>query len=308
MSLWGNLDASNNVPKQTDTVGNPGGNTPQVTSNGQVYYANTQIDAYAQETAVGIFGVSAGEQANTLASSNERQDDASSATNLSAKRGVPQHAGWVLRKVGTGPLLQVDANAHAQHMNTFVTLSDGSGIAGSGASQGNVQIKVNSTFAVTEVVVNDGGNYANTPTITINEGPIKTITANAGAVGVNSTLIIGQGGSGGVLGPGNGSGDHGNVRAQVSISVNATGYILPGFITITNPGLYASAPNVNANNQLIGGTSNAVFTVTLGDSNTVLTIPEPGGMGGRAGRTQTETLVAMGSMTGDTAAKNVYEG
>ena len=31
-------------------------------------------------------------------------------------------------------------------------------------------------------------------------------------------------------------------------------------------------------------------------------------MGGRAGRTQTETLVAMGSMTGDTAAKNVYEG
>ena len=36
MSLWGNLDAQNNAPKQTDTTGY-GGNTPQVTGNGQVY-------------------------------------------------------------------------------------------------------------------------------------------------------------------------------------------------------------------------------------------------------------------------------
>ena len=56
MALWGNLDAQNNAPKQSDTTGY-GGNTPQVTSNGQVYYANTQIDAFIEKAAIGIFGV-----------------------------------------------------------------------------------------------------------------------------------------------------------------------------------------------------------------------------------------------------------
>ena len=45
MSLWGNLDAQNNAPKQTDTTGY-GGDTPQVTGNGQVYYANTAVGDY----------------------------------------------------------------------------------------------------------------------------------------------------------------------------------------------------------------------------------------------------------------------
>jgi hypothetical protein len=58
MSLWGNLDASNNAPKQTDTTGY-GGDTPQVTSNGQVYFANTAIGAYIDQAAIGVFGVTA---------------------------------------------------------------------------------------------------------------------------------------------------------------------------------------------------------------------------------------------------------
>ena len=45
MSLWGNLDAANNAPKHSAMAGY-GGNTPQVTGNGQVYFANTKINAF----------------------------------------------------------------------------------------------------------------------------------------------------------------------------------------------------------------------------------------------------------------------
>lgn len=182
MSLWGNLDAANNAPKQTDTTGY-GGDTPQVTANGQVYYSNTAINAFIENNAIGIFGVDTTEQA--------------AATSL---QGIPQHAGWVLRKVGMGP--------------------------------------------------------------------ITSITANSGAVGVNSYITFAAG---------NGIGaTTGNTAANAQISVNTAGYITS--ITINNPGLYANTPIATPN------TGNAVFTIT---------------MGGRANRVQTETLVAMGSMTGD---------
>jgi len=181
MALWGSLDASNNAPKQTDTTGY-GGTTPQVTANGQVYYANTAIGAYSARQAIGIFGVDASEQGTATAAT-----------------GVPQHAGWVIRKVGTGPIVSITANAGAVGTNSFITFSGGNGIDGSGST-----------------------------------------------------------------------------AANASVSVNTAGYITS--ITINNPGLYANTPVATP------ASGNAVFTVT---------------MGGRANRVQTETLVAMGSMTGD---------
>jgi len=181
MALWGSLDASNNAPKQTDTTGY-GGTTPQVTANGQVYYANTAIGAYSAQQAIGIFGVDATEQGAATAA-----------------KGVPQHAGWVIRKVGTGPIVSITANAGAVGTNSFITFSGGNGIDGSGS-----------------------------------------------------------------------------VAANASVSVNTAGYITS--ITINNPGVYANTPVATP------ASGNAVFTVT---------------MGGRANRVQTETLVAMGSMTGD---------
>ena len=190
MSLWGNLDAANNAPKQGATSGY-GGTTPQVTSNTQVYYANTAAGSFIPGTAIGVFGVDVTEQKNASASAN-------------TLLGVPQHAGWVVRKTGMGP--------------------------------------------------------------------ITSITANAGAVGVNSSIVF----SGGQGRDGSGA-----TAAVAQISVNTAGYITS--ITITNPGLYANTPIATPN------TGNAVFAVTVG---------------GRAGRVQTETLVAMGSMIGD--GGNVY--
>ena len=67
MSLWGNLDAANNAPKTSATTGY-GGDTPQITSNSQVYYANTKIGAFIDKAAIGVFGVDASEQGTSASS------------------------------------------------------------------------------------------------------------------------------------------------------------------------------------------------------------------------------------------------
>ncbi len=186
MSLWGNLDAANNAPKQSAMPGY-GGTTGSVSANAQTYYANTQVNATVQNAALGVFGV-----------------DTTEMTNATAAQGIPQHPGWVVRKVGVGP--------------------------------------------------------------------ITSVTANAGAVGVNATMqITGGNGIGATTG---------NTPATVVVRVNTTNHIVG--VDVTVGGLYANTPVINA-------MSNAVFTIT---------------MGGRANRVQTETLVAMGSMTGD--GGNVY--
>ena len=184
MSLWGNLDASNNAPLFSGLGGY------KVTTN----VANAQIDAVfnnvtisATETdvALGVFAV----------------DTTEIVTNTSEEHSG-SHAGWIARRAFTGP--------------------------------------------------------------------ITSITANAGAVGVNSYISF-SGGS-----PGAGAGLTGVTAANAQITVNTAGYIVA--ITINNPGSYANTPVATPN------TGNAAFTVT---------------MGGRANRVQQECLVAMGSMYGD---------
>ena len=185
MSLWGNTDAANNVPKQTDTSGY-GGDTPQVTGNGQVYFANTAIGDFIDGS------------------------------------GVPAHAGWVLRKVGTGPITSITSNAFGHLVNSYINFSTGGGKSGSGQIHANARVYVNSTGAVVNVEIgNTAGNYANTPTIA-------------------------------------------NIYSSLHFVQNTA--------ALTN--------------KVTQGRANAVFTITVG---------------GRAGRVQTETLVAMGSMIGDDA-------
>jgi hypothetical protein len=191
MALWGNLEAANNAPKTGGTSGY-GGSTPQVTGNTQVYYANTKLGSFITNAAIGVFGLTAAEQANSS------PDTAS---------GKPTHAGWVIRKVGMGPIL--------------------------------------------------------------------TITANAGAVGANSTLVVRA--NSGFSNTGS-NGLTSIVQANVYVIVNSAGYVQNSEIQIVNPGFYANTP------VLTPASGNAVYTIT---------------MGGRANRVETETIVAMGSMTGD---------
>jgi len=176
MSLWGNLDAANNAPKQADLIGY-GGNTPQQSQNGQVYFANTKISAFMANAAIGLFGVDATEQQNALNS-----------------LGHPQHAGWVIRKVGTGPVVSITANAGAVAVNSYITFSQGNGVNGSGNTAANAQITVNTAGYITSITVNSGGIYANTPIATANQGnSALTVTMGGRAGRIQTETIVAMG-------------------------------------------------------------------------------------------------------------------
>ena len=80
MALWSNTDANTSAPKF-------GQITPAFGSsaNGLQLYANTQTSAFITGANVGIFGVDTTEQGVSGATANHSA-----------------HAGWVLRKAGTG--------------------------------------------------------------------------------------------------------------------------------------------------------------------------------------------------------------
>jgi len=81
MALWSSTDANTGAPQFAVASG------LGVSANGKVLYANTQASAFVTGANVGIFGVDTNEVANTSAAS---------------KASKPAHAGWVLRKAGTG--------------------------------------------------------------------------------------------------------------------------------------------------------------------------------------------------------------
>jgi len=182
MSLWGNLDAANNAPKQSATAGY-GGNKPQVTANAQVYYSNTELGAYITGSAIGVFGVNAQEQINAEASAN-------------TLLGVPQHAGWVIRKTGMGPITAISANAGSVGANSLITFSQGLGRDGSqfGVSNAVASISVNTAGYITAVTLTSGGLYANTPIATANSGNASfTITMGGRANRVTTETIVAMG-------------------------------------------------------------------------------------------------------------------
>jgi len=124
--------------------------------------------------------------------------------------------------------------------------------------------------STTEQTVSETSNthpqHAGWVLVTRGTGSIISVTANTSAVTTNGALTLTGGGTGAV-------------QANVYISVNTHGHVIN------------SAIQINEVNGFIGGNyltvpahgtaGNAVFTFTLG---------------GRAGRSQTETLVAMGSL------------
>ena len=123
---------------------------------------------------------------------------------------------------------------------------------------------------VTEQTVSMSSNthpqHAGWVLVTRGTGPIISVTANTSSVATNTTLTLTGGGTGAV-------------QANVRLSVNAQGYVVNSAIQIHElngfvGGNYLTVP-------AHGTAGNAVFTFTLG---------------GRAGRSQTETLVAMGTI------------
>ena len=184
MSLWGNLDAANNAPVSSAMAGY-GGNTPQVTANAEVYYANTQLGAFSDNQAIGIFGVSAAEQANS---------------STVASTGVPTHAGWVTRRVGMGPVATITANAGCVAVNSTITIVANSGFGNTGSNGRSTIIPVVATISVntagyinTITIVNPGL-YANTPILRPNTGnAVFTVSMGGRANRISTETLVAMG-------------------------------------------------------------------------------------------------------------------
>jgi hypothetical protein len=125
---------------------------------------------------------------------------------------------------------------------------------------------VDTTEQTVSATSNTRPQHAGWVLVTRGTGSIISVTANTGAVTTNGALTLTGGGTGAT-------------QANVYISVNTQGYVVNSAIQINElsgfiGGNYLTVP-------AHGTAGNAVFTFTLG---------------GRAGRSQTETLVATGTI------------
>ena len=167
MALWSNSDANTSAPKNA-VAGGFG-----VAVNGETLYANTTIDAYVPNLAIGVEGVTAAEEAtDTLGT---------------------QHAGWNLVKRGTGPVVSITANtgAYSPDGNVYLTFSNG----GTNTTTANAQIITNGSKQILSIIVNAGGEYTVTPTIgaVANANVAFTITMGGRANRVQTETLVAMG-------------------------------------------------------------------------------------------------------------------
>ena len=171
MALWTNVDESAGAPKgSADGFAATG-----VEATGSDLISNTQISAFTTNQAVGVFGVDTTEQAVS-----------------SSKKVHPQHAGWVLVKQGTGPVVSISANtgAYSPDGNVYITFTGG----GTSNTTANAQITTNGAKLITSITVLDGGKYLTTPTVAaVNANASFTVTMGGRANRAMTETIVAMG-------------------------------------------------------------------------------------------------------------------
>jgi hypothetical protein len=156
MSQWGNLDQANNSVLWGVVQAK---RAPTATER-DAFYGNTSVNAYVSDIAIGQFGVSAAEAANTTGEGKK-----------------VAHAGWNLRTLGTGSLSGVVVVSAGTGYANSDTLS----IAATTPATGN--LITNATGNVVSFSVTSGADFTSaTPTVTITTagGTGASITATAG--------------------------------------------------------------------------------------------------------------------------------
>jgi len=187
MSLWGNIDASNNAPIFWDA----GGYTPNVSANSSVtanaangqiagIFGNTTIGFSRADVVSGIFGVDAIEANSALSSGDGRN---------------VTHAGWVYRVAGTGPVESITGTGVST--NGYITFSGGSSGAAAGMTgntTANAQVYVNTAGWLVNVTMLTAGSYANTPNVVFPSGNvIPTVTMGGRANRVQQETLVAMG-------------------------------------------------------------------------------------------------------------------
>jgi hypothetical protein len=240
-------------------------------------FNNVSSGAFITGATVGVFGVSAAEVANN---------------NTNTAMEHVTHAGWNVRRAGTGPVVGITITANHGPFKNGETFS---------VSNGTINAVVNAVTNATGNLVsftisNQGYGFVNAGSVVIYPNRTKwlsAITVSGTANGYSNTDVI--------------VASNGTVNATATISTNTTGGFVTGNVTITNIGMWANTANNNtvvfavldANGAPTTG-NGASFTATLANSAVTPTLAAV--LGGRAGRVHYETLVAMGSLGAQTAA------
>lgn len=166
MSLWGKNDAASNTP-YVEATGNV--NKTANTANRDALYGNTTVGAFVAGQAVGTFGVTTNEMANTTGE---------------GKKVV--HAGWNLRRAGTGPLdnLVISAGGSGYSNNDTIKVA----VAAPGVNA-TASLTTNSTGGIiSTTITNVGfGFTAKNPSVAFANSTGGTTIAGSGATIVATT-------------------------------------------------------------------------------------------------------------------------
>jgi hypothetical protein len=261
MALWGKSDASDNAPKHKHILS---GNV----ARGNVVYENTTPSAFVTNQLNGLFAVDTTEQGVT-------------------NRGQA-HAGWNLVKYGTGGLATATVSANGSNFANGETVT-----VSNGTVNASITITSNTNGNIFSIAItNPGEGWTNNSVVTTTfdrQKHVSSITVTGGTAAFTNTDYI-------VV-------SNGSVNAHATISTNSTGGLTNSGITIDNVGLF---PNGITNAQAVVNAYAANGAASNGTGATfgALLINSSGGtitltIGGRSGRIQAETLVAMGSITSD---------
>jgi hypothetical protein len=179
MSLWGNIDASNNAPNFSGITGYKS-STSLANSQIDGIFGNTTIGQTRSNVVFGVFGVDATEANSTLSSGDGR---------------YVTHAGWVARTVGTGPVESITGvGLSSNGYITFIGGSSGAAAGMTGNTTANAQVYVNTAGWLVNVTMISAGSYANTPNVVFPSGNVlSTVTMGGRANRVTQETIVAMG-------------------------------------------------------------------------------------------------------------------
>ena len=142
--------------------------------NSNTLFGNTQISATITNQAVGVFGIDTTEKANNTAEGRKSA-----------------HAGWNLRKAGTGGIVSITAVGGTGYAASgFLTITGG----GVGNTAANVAF-ANTPNGVYTCTINNPGSYSSTPTVTgpSGTGAVFTVTMGGRANRVSYETLVAMG-------------------------------------------------------------------------------------------------------------------
>lgn len=179
MSLWGNLDASNNAPNFSGLTGYKS-STSLANSQIDGIFGNTTISQTRSNVVFGVFGVDATEANSALSSGDGRN---------------VTHAGWVARTVGTGPVVSITGTGVSTNgYITFIGGSSGAAAGMTGNVAANAQVYVNTAGWLVNVTMISAGSYANTPNVVFPSGNVvPTVTMGGRANRVTQETLVAMG-------------------------------------------------------------------------------------------------------------------